>query len=93
MLVQLGKTIWLIGVLGWFVIRYPYARRAKRIAKTKVAHRKRELACFLPSNRASGAYSKTHKHLGEERYRRFVPPPIFILTDTLQLDLAEHASI
>ena len=26
----LAKAIWLLGVVGWFVIRYPHDRRARR---------------------------------------------------------------
>jgi len=26
-----GEIVWLIGVVAWFVIRYPFARRAKRV--------------------------------------------------------------
>lgn len=28
----LGQTIWVIGLIAWFIIRYPYARRARRTA-------------------------------------------------------------
>jgi len=55
MLVQLGKLIWLMGFLGWFAIRYPYARRAKRTAKIKVVRRKRELALMAISACGLGA--------------------------------------
>jgi len=55
MLVQLGKMIYLMGILGWFAIRYPYARRAKRTAKIKVARRKRELALMAISACGLGA--------------------------------------
>ena len=30
--VALGQTIWLVGIVAWFIIRYPYARRARRTA-------------------------------------------------------------
>ncbi len=28
---SVGEIVWLIGVVAWFVIRYPFARRAKRV--------------------------------------------------------------
>lgn len=30
-----GKIIWALGVVGWFIIRYPYDRRARRAPKTR----------------------------------------------------------
>lgn len=30
--IALGQTIWVVGLIAWFVIRYPYARRARRTA-------------------------------------------------------------
>lgn len=52
MTVLLAKTIWCLGVVGWFVIRYPYARRARRVAKTQIAHRTLEIVLMTIS--ASG---------------------------------------
>ncbi|HVV40782.1 MAG TPA: protein-S-isoprenylcysteine O-methyltransferase [Nitrobacter sp.] len=28
----LGQAIWVVGLIAWFIIRYPYARRARRTA-------------------------------------------------------------
>ena len=30
--IVLGQTIWVVGLIAWFIIRYPYARRARRTA-------------------------------------------------------------
>ncbi len=30
-----GKIIWALGVVGWFIIRYPYDRRARRARKIR----------------------------------------------------------
>jgi protein-S-isoprenylcysteine O-methyltransferase Ste14 len=30
--IALGQAIWLVGIIAWFIIRYPYARRARRTA-------------------------------------------------------------
>jgi protein-S-isoprenylcysteine O-methyltransferase Ste14 len=35
MLPLFGKCVWLLGVVGWFVIRYPYDRRARKTPKVK----------------------------------------------------------
>lgn len=32
---QLGIYVWAIGVIAWFVIRYPYARKARRTATVR----------------------------------------------------------
>jgi protein-S-isoprenylcysteine O-methyltransferase Ste14 len=31
----LGKIVWIVGIVAWFVIRYPYARRARRTATVR----------------------------------------------------------
>jgi len=38
----IAKTVWCAGVIGWFIIRYPYARRSKRTAKIRQSDRGRE---------------------------------------------------
>ena len=38
----LAKAIWLLGVVGWFVIRYPHDRRARRTPKRRRSERSRE---------------------------------------------------
>ena len=52
MMVLAAKTIWCIGVIGWFIIRYPHARRARRAATIQTAHRWREIVLMTVS--ASG---------------------------------------
>ena len=37
-----SKIVWCLGVIGWFAIRYPYARRARRVAKVRSPYRSRE---------------------------------------------------
>jgi protein-S-isoprenylcysteine O-methyltransferase Ste14 len=37
-----SKIVWCLGVIGWFAIRYPYARRARRVAKVRTPYRSRE---------------------------------------------------
>ena len=37
-----SKIVWCLGVIGCFAIRYPYARRARRVAKVRSPYRSRE---------------------------------------------------
>ncbi len=75
MLVQLGKAVWLIGFLGWFVIRYPYARRAKRIAKTKVVQHKRELVLMAISACGLGAVPLVFTFTDRLQFADYPPNP------------------
>lgn len=38
----LGKYVWAIGVVAWFIIRYPYARKARRTATLRAVGWSRE---------------------------------------------------
>jgi len=40
--VLVSKIVWCLGVIGWFATRYPYARRARRVAKVRSPYRLRE---------------------------------------------------
>ena len=42
MTVLMSKIVWCLGVIGWFATRYPYARRARRVAKVRTPYRSRE---------------------------------------------------
>jgi protein-S-isoprenylcysteine O-methyltransferase Ste14 len=42
-----AKIAWLVGVVAWYVIRYPYARRAKRIGIRRRRDRPGELALLF----------------------------------------------
>jgi protein-S-isoprenylcysteine O-methyltransferase Ste14 len=44
-----AKIIWCIGVVGWFVIRYPHARRSRRTAKLRIFNRNIERALLTIS--------------------------------------------
>ena len=44
-----AKLIWLLGVVSWFVIRYPYARRSRRTPKLRRSDRGREIALMAIS--------------------------------------------
>ena len=45
----LAKAIWLLGVVGWFVIRYPHDRRARRTPKRRRSDRGRESVLMVIS--------------------------------------------
>jgi protein-S-isoprenylcysteine O-methyltransferase Ste14 len=38
----LGTTVWAIGMIAWFIIRYPYARKARRTATARAVGWSRE---------------------------------------------------
>lgn len=48
----IAKWVWIIGVIGWFVIRYPYQRRSRRLPRVRQMRRAREIALMTVS--ASG---------------------------------------
>jgi len=43
MTVLAAKAIWFLGLVGWFIIRYPHQRRSRRVARVRLGHRRREL--------------------------------------------------
>jgi protein-S-isoprenylcysteine O-methyltransferase Ste14 len=49
-----AKVIWLIGVVGWFVIRYPHQRRSRRTPKRLRSSRTRELVLMAISSTGLG---------------------------------------
>ena len=44
-----GKAIWVLGVIGWCIIRYPHGRRARRTPKLRRTDRARELVLMAIS--------------------------------------------
>jgi len=44
-----AKAIWVLGVVGWFVIRYPHDRRARRTPKLRRANGRREIVLMTIS--------------------------------------------
>src|SRR5919108_434822 len=49
-----AKAIWLLGVVGWFVIRYPHGRRARRTPKLRRTDRGREIVLMTISTSGLG---------------------------------------
>ncbi len=70
----LAKAIWVLGVVGWFVIRYPHDRRARRTPKHRRTDRGREIVLMMISATGLGIipfvyvalwlFYRTHKDLG-----------------------------
>jgi protein-S-isoprenylcysteine O-methyltransferase Ste14 len=48
------KLAWAAGVIGWFVIRYPFSRRTKRVRKHAPVHRKSEKVLLAVSTAGLG---------------------------------------
>ena len=44
-----AKVIWVLGVVGWFIIRYPHDRRARRTPKLRRSDRGREIVLMAIS--------------------------------------------
>jgi protein-S-isoprenylcysteine O-methyltransferase Ste14 len=44
-----AKVIWVLGVVGWFIIRYPHQRRARRTPRLRSSGRSRELVLMAIS--------------------------------------------
>lgn len=55
-----AKVIWLIGVVGWFIIRYPHQRRARRTPKLRRSDRGRELVLMAISATGLGVIPMIH---------------------------------
>jgi protein-S-isoprenylcysteine O-methyltransferase Ste14 len=49
-----AKVIWVLGVLGWFIIRYPHDRRARRTPKLRRADGGREIVLMAISGTGLG---------------------------------------
>src|SRR5262249_2020210 len=49
-----AKVIWVLGVVGWFIIRYPHDRRARHTPKLRRSDRGRELVLMAISGTGLG---------------------------------------
>lgn len=55
-----AKVIWCLGVVGWFVIRYPHERRARRTPRLRRSDRGRELVLMAISAAGLGILPAVH---------------------------------
>jgi protein-S-isoprenylcysteine O-methyltransferase Ste14 len=65
------KIIWCVGVIAWFVIRYPHARRSRRTAKQRVAYRKLELVLLSISTLGLGIVPAIYVVSGQPRFASY----------------------
>jgi protein-S-isoprenylcysteine O-methyltransferase Ste14 len=59
-----AKIIWCAGVIAWFVIRYPYARRNKRIPARREANRSLEIVLLSISATGLGVIPAVYAATG-----------------------------
>ena len=78
-----AKIIWCAGVIAWFVIRYPHARRSRRTAKQRVAYRKLELVLLSISVLGLGIIPAVYVFSGEPRFAGYPPQPWQVLAGAL----------
>ena len=70
-----AKLIWLIGVVGWFVIRYPHQRRARRTPKLRRSDRGRELVLMTISATGLGIIPMIYVFTGAPRFADYPMQP------------------
>ena len=66
-----AKIIWCVGVIAWFVIRYPHARRSKRTAKRRVAYRNLELVLLSISTLGLGIIPAVYVFTGQPHFASY----------------------
>ena len=54
MTLLVSKIIWALGVIGWFIIRYPYDRRSRRTPKVRRSFDAREFVIMAASTAGLG---------------------------------------
>ena len=64
-----AKLIWLIGVVGWFVIRYPHQRRARRTPKLRRSDGGRALVLMTISATGLGSIPRIYVFTEAPRFR------------------------
>lgn len=68
-----GKVIWLIGVIGWFVIRYPHDRRSRRTPRVRRTGGIREIAIMLASLSGIGIIPAIYVFTGQPAFASYQP--------------------
>ena len=71
-----AKIIWVLGVVGWFVIRYPYARRARRTNKVGRTDSRRELVLMAISAAGLGVVPFIYVLTGFPRFADYPFNPV-----------------
>jgi protein-S-isoprenylcysteine O-methyltransferase Ste14 len=65
---QIAQVIWLVGVVGWFIIRYPHQRRSRRTPKVRRSDRGRETALMAISTTGLGIVPAIYATTGAPRF-------------------------
>lgn len=63
-----AKVIWVLGVVGWFIIRLPHDRRSRRTAKLRRSDRGRELILMTISATGLGIIPAVYAFSGAPRF-------------------------
>jgi protein-S-isoprenylcysteine O-methyltransferase Ste14 len=66
-----AKAIWIVGVVGWFVIRYPHARRARRTSKVRRNDQLREAILLGVGTTGLGIVPLIYVSTGEPRFANY----------------------
>ena len=70
-----AKVVWVLGVVGWYIIRYPYARRARRTPKLRRSDRVRELVLMTISTTGLGIIPAVYVLSGAPRFADYAFRP------------------
>ena len=70
-----AKAIWVLGVVGWFVIRYPHDRRARRTPKLRRADGRREIVLMTISATGLGIIPFLHVISDAPRFANYTFHP------------------
>jgi protein-S-isoprenylcysteine O-methyltransferase Ste14 len=74
-----GKIIWMIGVIGWFIIRLPHDRRSKRTKRVLRTGGHREIAIMLTSLSGLGIIPGIYVFTGQPSFASYAPYTIQIV--------------
>jgi protein-S-isoprenylcysteine O-methyltransferase Ste14 len=78
-LVLAGKVIWLIGAIGWFVIRFPHDRRSRKTPKVRRTGGAREIALLICSLSGLGIIPAIYIFTGQPAFASYAPNLIQIV--------------
>lgn len=67
----IGKIIWLIGVIGWFVIRFPHDRRSRRTPRARRDVGPREFFSLAMSTMGLGIIPAIYVFTGAPRFANY----------------------
>jgi protein-S-isoprenylcysteine O-methyltransferase Ste14 len=77
-----GKVLWVLGVIAWYVIRYPFERRAKRVPSVKRSRPVSERAGLSAATLGLAVVPAVYVATGIPRAADYVPNNIAVLAGT-----------